>query len=134
MPDTLDGPALDLIRDKNYATFSTLRKDGTIQSVVVWADADDDGRVVLNSAEGRAWPENLRRTGHATVTVINRENPMEFVAVTGEIAVDTHEDGVDVINSLSKKYIDQAEYPWLGDDTRVTFRLQPTKITYSKQG
>ena len=134
MPDTLEGPALDLLKAPNYATFSTLRKDGTIQSVVVWADADDQGRVVLNSAEGRAWPANLRRTGHATVTVLNRENPMEFVAVTGDLAVDTTEDGVDVINQLSNKYIG-SDYPWLQDgETRVTFRLTPKKVTYVKQG
>jgi PPOX class probable F420-dependent enzyme len=134
MPDTLEGPALDLLKAPNYATFSTLRKDGTIQSVVVWADADDDGRVVLNSAEGRAWPANLRRTGHATVTVVNPENPMEFVAVTGELAVDTNEDGEEVIHALSNKYIG-SDYPWLQDgETRVTFRLQPKKVTYIKQG
>ena len=134
MPATLEGPALDLIKDKNLATFSTLRKDGTIQSVVVWADADDDGRVVLNSAEGRAWPANLRRTGHATVTVFNRDNPMEFVAVTGDLDADTNHDGVDVINALARKYVG-SDYPWLRDgEQRVTFRLKPTKVTYIKQG
>jgi PPOX class probable F420-dependent enzyme len=133
MAETLEGGALDLIKDKNVALLSTLRKDGTIQSVVVWADADDDGQVVLNSAEGRAWPANLRRTGHATVTVVNRENPMEFVAVTGEIAADTQEDGEAVINQLSHKYLG-TDYPWLGDDTRVTFRIAPTRVTYVKQG
>jgi PPOX class probable F420-dependent enzyme len=133
MAETLEGDALDLIKDKNVALLSTLRKDGTIQSVVVWADADDDGQVVLNSAEGRAWPANLRRTGHATVTVVNRDNPMEFVAVTGNIAADTHEDGEAVINQLSHKYIG-TDYPWLGDDTRVTFRIAPTRVTYVKQG
>ncbi len=133
MPDTLEGPALDLLKDKNYATFSTLRQDGTIQSLIVWADADDEGRVVLNSAEGRVWPENLRRTGHATVTVVNRENPMEFVAVTGELDVDSNDDGEAVIHALANKYLG-TDYPWLGDDTRVTFRLRPTKITYIKQG
>jgi PPOX class probable F420-dependent enzyme len=133
MPDTLEGPARDLLKAPNYATFSTLRTDGTIQSLVVWADVDDDGRIVLNSAEGRAWPENLRRTGHATVTVINRENPMEYVAVTGELDVDSNHDGEDVIHQLSQKYLG-TDYPWLGDDTRVTFRLKPTKVTYLKQG
>jgi PPOX class probable F420-dependent enzyme len=133
MADALEGAALDLIKDKNYATLSTLRKDGTIQSVVIWAHADDEGRVVLNSAEGRAWPENLRRTGHGTVTVINRENPMEFVAVTGDLAVDTQDDGEAVIHELSNKYIG-SDYPWLGEDTRVTFRLAPTRVTYVKQG
>jgi PPOX class probable F420-dependent enzyme len=134
MPDTLEGPALDLLKAPNVATFSTLRKDGTIQSVVVWTDADDDGHVVVNSAEGRAWPANLRRTGHATVTVVNPENPMEFVAVTGDLAVDSNEDGEEVIHALSNKYIG-SDYPWLQDgETRVTFRLKPTKVTYIKQG
>jgi PPOX class probable F420-dependent enzyme len=134
MPDTLEGPALDLLKAPNVATFSTLRKDGTIQSVVVWTDADDDGHVVLNSAEGRAWPANLRRTGHATVTVVNPENPMEFVAVTGDLAVDSNEDGEEVIHALANKYIG-SDYPWLQDgETRVTFRLKPTKVTYIKQG
>jgi PPOX class probable F420-dependent enzyme len=133
MADTLEGDALDLVKDKNFATLSTLRKDGTIQSVVIWAHADDEGRVVVNSAEGRAWPANLRRTGHATVTVVNRENPMEFVAVTGEVDIDTQEDGEAVIHELANKYLG-TDYPWLGDDTRVTFRLAPTRVTYTKQG
>lgn len=133
MSSTIEGGALDLIKDKNVALLSTLRQDGTIQSVVVWADADDEGRVVLNSAEGRAWPANLRRTGHATVTVVNRDNPMEFVAVTGKIDADTTEDGEQVIHELAHKYLG-TDYPWLGDDTRVTFRLAPTRVTYIKQG
>ncbi|MCW3007664.1 MAG: class F420-dependent oxidoreductase [Solirubrobacterales bacterium] len=133
MSSTLEGAALDLIKDKNFATLSTLRKDGTIQSVVIWADADDAGRVVLNSAEGRAWPANLRRTGHGTVTVVNRENPMEFVSVTGDLDVDTTEDGEAVINQLANKYMG-TDYPWLGNDTRVTFRLAPKRVTYVKQG
>jgi len=134
MADRLEGPALDLVKDKNYATLSTLRKDGTIQSVVVWADVDDDGNIVVNTAEGRAWPANLRRTGHATVTVVQRENPYEWVAVTAELVGDTHEDGEAVIHRLANKYIG-SDYPWLSEgEQRVTFRLKPTRVTYVKQG
>ena len=134
MPATLEGPALDLVQDKNYATLSTLRKDGSIQSVVVWAHVDDDGHVMVNSAEGRAWPANLRRTGHATVTVVHRENPYEWVAVSGELVGDTHEDGEPVIHQLANKYIG-SDYPWLGDgEQRVTFRIRPNRVTYVKQG
>ncbi len=134
MAATLEGPARDLLKDKNFANLATLRRDGTIQSVVVWADVDDDGNVLLNSAEGRAWPANLRRTGHGTVTVVNRDNPMEFVAVTGTLSADSHEDGVDVINALSRKYLGQ-DYPWLQPgEQRVTFRLAPTRVSYAKQG
>jgi PPOX class probable F420-dependent enzyme len=131
---TLEGAALDLIKEKNFATLATLREDGTIQSVVVWADADDAGRVVLNSAEGRAWPKNLRRTGHGTLTVVNRDNPMEFVSVSGEIDVDSNEDGEAVIHELSRKYLG-TDYPWLTEgETRVTFRLAPKRVSYRKQG
>ena len=59
---------------------------------------------------------------------------MEFVAVTGDLAVDSNEDGEEVIHALANKYIG-SDYPWLQDgEQRVTFRLKPTKVTYIKQG
>jgi PPOX class probable F420-dependent enzyme len=131
MPDTLDGRAKQLVQDKNFAHVSVPRADGTIQTVVVWADADDEGRIVLNSAEGRAWPRNLRRAGKATVSVANAENPYEYVSITGTLAADTHEDGDAVIDALAKKYMDADSYPFRKDgEQRVTFRLTPDTVVH----
>ena len=68
MSDTLEGRPQEIIAGRNYAHLAIPRADGTVQTVIVWAHADD-GKVTLNSAEGRKWPENLRRAGRPAKTL-----------------------------------------------------------------
>jgi PPOX class probable F420-dependent enzyme len=129
MPSKLEGRAREIVADKNYAHLSVPRKDGTIQSVVVWADVDDDGRVLVNSAEGRAWPSNLRRAGQATISVANAANPFEFVALTGKVVVDTHEGADAGIDALAKKYLDADSYPGRTEgEQRIQFAIEPDRV------
>ena len=44
-----------------FATLATLDPDGTPRQAVIWYRLDADGRIVINSADGRRWPANLRR-------------------------------------------------------------------------
>jgi PPOX class probable F420-dependent enzyme len=106
------------------------RKDGSIQSVVVWADVDDDGRVLVNSAEGRTWPANLRRAGRATISVADAANPFQFVAVTGKLVLDTHEGADAGIDALAKKYLDADSYPGRTEgEVRIQFALEPERVS-----
>uniref|UniRef100_UPI00356688D5 PPOX class F420-dependent oxidoreductase n=1 Tax=Paraconexibacter sp. TaxID=2949640 RepID=UPI00356688D5 len=106
------------------------REDGTALVVPVWVDTDGES-VLLNSAEGRAWPTLLRRNGQITVTVSNAENPYEFVSITGSIAADTHEGADEHINSLAKKYLGKDEYPFRQPgEQRVKFAIRPDRITH----
>src|SRR5690348_10667914 len=124
MAETLDGRPREIIAGRNYAHLSIPRADGTVQSVIVWADTDD-GNVTLNSAEGRTWPENLRRAGTATVTVMADGDPYEWVSVTGRLVEDTHEGADEHINALAKKFIDADEYPFRQPgEQRVRFVLR----------
>ena len=81
MAATLEGRPQDIIAAPNYAHLAIPRRDGTVQTVMMWADVDD-GNIMVNSAEGRQWPDNLRRAGTATVTVMADSNPYEWVSVT----------------------------------------------------
>jgi hypothetical protein len=86
---------------------------------------------VLNSAEGRDWPRNLRRAGQATVSIANAENPYEYVTVVGTLDTDTTEDGDAVIDALAKKYMDADSYPFRKEgEQRVTFRLAPEQVQH----
>ena len=116
----------ELIEAPNFCHVAVLAEDGTIQTVIVWSDLDDD-QVVLNSAEGRSWPANLRRSGHATLTVVNRDDPEEFVTVVARLVDDTHDGADDVINALSHKY-DGRDYEFTPGQQRVTFRLAPERV------
>jgi PPOX class probable F420-dependent enzyme len=125
----LEGRAREIAADKNFAHLSVPRKDGTIQSVVIWADVDDQGRLTVNSAEGRGWPANLRRAGQATVSIANAENPYEFVSLTGKVVEDTHEGADEHIDALAKKYMGVDSYPYRRDDEqRVKFALEPERV------
>lgn len=132
----LEGRALEIVRDgQNYAVIAVPLDDGSIQTVVAWAHADDGGNLTMNSAEGRTWPANLRKAGRATVTMMADGNPYEWVSIRGKLVDDTHEGADDDINMLAKKYLDEDVYPWKGpDEVRVKFTLEPEKVTYIKQG
>ncbi|MFL5847083.1 MAG: PPOX class F420-dependent oxidoreductase [Solirubrobacteraceae bacterium] len=136
MADTLEGRTKEIFTEgKNYAHVSIPRQDGTVQSVIVWAHADDDGNVTLNSAEGRDWPANLRKAGTATVTLMADGNPYEYVAVTGRLTEDTHDGADEDIDFLAKKYIDADSYPFRQPgEQRILFKLRPERVNYVKQG
>jgi PPOX class probable F420-dependent enzyme len=136
MPTQLEGRPKEILTEgKNYAHVSIPREDGTVQSVIVWAHTDDEGNVTLNSAEGRTWPENLRRAGTATVTAMADGNPYEYVAVTGRLTEDTHEGADEDIDFLAKKYIDADSYPFRQEgEQRVKFTLRPERVSYVNQG
>ena len=128
---SLDGAARAIVADKNYAHLAVPREDGTILSVVIWADVDDAGNIIVNTAEGRAWPRLLRKAGRATLSWANSANPYEFVSVTAKVVDDTH-DGADAgIDALAKKYMGVDTYPNHSDaETRVQFTLQPERVTH----
>ena len=125
---TLQPRDRELLAEPNFCHVAVPAEDGTIQTVVVWCDVEDD-QVVLNSAEGREWPENLRRAGQATMTVMNLRDPQEYVTIVGRLVEDTNEGADDVINALAHKY-DGRDYPFQPDQQRVTFRLAPERVIH----
>jgi PPOX class probable F420-dependent enzyme len=115
----------------NYAHVATLREDGTVHGVVVWLNVED-GKVLLNSAEGRAWPKNVRRDPRVTITVANHDNPYEYVEVRGKVVEDTHDGADEHINALAKKYLDQDEYPFRQPgEQRIRFAVEPERVRYA---
>jgi len=125
---SIDPGARALLEAPNFAHVATLRQDGTILNVPVWVHIEGDD-VILNSAEGRAWPANLRRNGQITVTVSNSENPYEFVSITGSLAGEDKETADDNINALAKKYLDQDEYPFRQPgEERIKFTISPDRV------
>jgi hypothetical protein len=131
MTTTLEGAARAVVADKNYAHLAVPRDDGTILSVVIWADVDTDGNILVNSAEGRTWPRLLRKAGRATLSWANASNPYEFVSVTAELVGDDTATGDAGIDALAKKYMGVDRYPGHGNgETRVQFTLRPERVTH----
>ena len=131
MAATLEGRPQEIIAGKNYAHLAIPRADGTVQTLMVWAHTDG-ANVLINSAEGREWPNNLRRAGTATVTVMADGNPYEWVSVTGRLEQDTHEGADEQIDSLAKKYLGVDSYPYRQEgEQRIKFALRPERVHYN---
>jgi PPOX class probable F420-dependent enzyme len=128
MSATIEGRSAELLQAKNFCNVSTINPDGSVLSVPVWVDVQD-GRPVVNTAEGRAWPRNLERDPRVTLTVQNLENPYEYVAIRGRVAERTH-DGADAhIDVLAKKYLDRDSYPFRQPgEERVIIRVEPEQV------
>jgi PPOX class probable F420-dependent enzyme len=128
MSERIEGRGAELLNGKNFANVSTLRSDGSVLSAPAWVDVQD-GKAVLNSAEGRAWPRNLERDPRITLTVQNLENPYEYVEVRGKVSERTHDGADEHINALAKKYLDLDEYPYRQPgEQRVIITVEPDHV------
>jgi PPOX class probable F420-dependent enzyme len=128
MSTVVEGHAADLLQAKNFAQVATLRADGSVHVAPVWVDVQD-GRPVLNSAEGRAWPRNLERDPRVTVTVQNLENPYEYVTIRGRVSERTHDGADEHIDAMAKKYLGQDSYPFRQPgEQRVIIRVEPEHV------
>jgi PPOX class probable F420-dependent enzyme len=128
MSATIDGRAEELLRGKNFANVATLRHDGSVQVSPVWVDVQD-GKAVVNSAKGRAWPRNLDREPRVTVAVQNSENPYEYVEIRGRVVEQTTDGADEHIDSLAKKYLGKDEYPYRQPgEQRVIIRIEPEHV------
>lgn len=127
---SFDDPAVQhLLTSGNSAVISTLNRDGSIHSAVVWVDVQD-AAVAVNSAVGRVWPENLRRDPRATVLVYDESNPYEYVEIRGTVTATTR--GADeLIDRLAKKYLGLDSYPARQPgEQRITFLLAPHRVIH----
>ncbi len=130
---SLTDPGVAALLDKpNHAVVSTLNEDGSVHSTVVWVDVQD-GRLAVNSAVGRTWPDNLERDPRITVVVYDEDNPYDYVEVRGTVTAST--DGADAhIDGLAKKYIDADSYPFRQPgEQRISFLVEPTRVRHQKQ-
>lgn len=120
--------AVELLQDKNFCVVATLREDGTIHSVPVWVDTDGD-HVIVNTAEGRAWPKNLDRDPRVTCEVQNMSNPYQYVSIRGRVCERTNDGADEHIDKLAKKYLGEDKYPFRQPgEQRVIFKFAPEHV------
>ncbi len=132
MAGRIEGRVRELLEQPNFAHVVTTGPNGP-HAVVVWVDADADS-VVLNSAEGRAWPRNLNQNRETTITVADKDNPYEYVAIVGHLREATHEHADEHIDALAKKYLNKDTYPFRAPgEQRVILRIEPDRVRHVAQ-
>jgi PPOX class probable F420-dependent enzyme len=127
------GDIAALLDKPNHAVISTLNRDGSVHSTMIWINVEGDS-VAFNSAKGRVWPANLERDPRVTLTLLNEDDPYEYAVLKGSaVVVDTGTDADQHMDTLAKKYLDQDVYPWRTEgEQRVKFHLTPARIRHVK--
>jgi PPOX class probable F420-dependent enzyme len=130
MPAAIEGRARELLEGANFCYIGTNGADGWPWVNPIWVHLEGD-LLVVNSSEGRKWPENVRRDPKVTLCVPDKDNPYEYVTVWGRVVEDTHEGALENINFLAKKYMDKDEYPFLQPgEQRILFRIEPERVQH----
>jgi PPOX class probable F420-dependent enzyme len=117
-----------LLEGKNFANIATVMPDGSPQVTPVWVDFDGT-HILVNTADGRQKPRNLRRDPRVAVSVYNQENPYSYVQVRGRV-VDITVNGADAhIDKMAKKYMGQDTYPFrTPTEQRLILKIAPERV------
>jgi PPOX class probable F420-dependent enzyme len=129
VPATLSEGVKKLLLEPNVAHLATVMPDGSPQVTPVWVDLED-GRILVNTAEGRAKPRNVRSDPRVAISITKQDNPYAFAAIRGRVVEMRHEGADELIDKLAKKYIGQDRYPWrLPGEQRLILVIEPERVT-----
>jgi PPOX class probable F420-dependent enzyme len=119
-----------LLNAPYFAVIATLMRDGSPQTSTVWVDTDGDD-VLVNTAEGRVKPANVRRDPRVALTVWDRDDPYRQVIIRGRVIELTHDGAEDHIDELSRSYTGRFPYPWRSEgEQRVILRIRPDAVIH----
>ncbi len=128
MPATLSEGVKKLFLEPNFAHLATLMADGSPQVTPVWVDLED-GRILVNTAEGRAKPRNVRRDPRVAISITKQDNPYASAFIRGRVVEMRHEGADELIDKLAKKYLGQDRYPWRQPgEQRVIMVIEPEHV------
>jgi PPOX class probable F420-dependent enzyme len=93
----------ELLEGRNFAHVATLMKDGSPQVSVVWIDVEGE-RIIINTAEGRAKPRNMRRDPRVAISITDQRNPERAAFIRGRVVEITAEGAEEHVAKLARKY------------------------------
>jgi PPOX class probable F420-dependent enzyme len=114
-----------LLKGRNFASVATVGPDGIPQVTPNWVDWDGE-HVLINTAEGRVKPRNVRRRPVISVLVINHADPYQYVSITGPAEIS--DDGAEEhINELSRRYYGR-DFNYRQGEKRLILRVRPRRV------
>jgi PPOX class probable F420-dependent enzyme len=128
MPELSDD-VKQFLDEPNLAHFVTLMKNGSPQVTPVWVDHDGE-YVLINTAEGRQKPLNLRRDPRVALSVVDKDNGQRYVQIRGRVIdMRTGEEAWQHIDKLSQKYNGRS-YPRRDGEERILVIIRPDHVSY----
>jgi len=93
----------DLVECPPVAALTTLSRDGSPQTSVVWCDFDGLA-IRVNTMRGFAKAKNMRRDPRVTVLCYDPRQPLRYLEVRGRVTSMTEDGAADHLDRLASKY------------------------------
>jgi PPOX class probable F420-dependent enzyme len=100
---TLNDEICRLLDGPNFGVLATLNPDGGPQTSTMWVGRDGD-EVLFSTVAGRRKHKNLQRDPRASVTIIDAEDPYNYVELRGRVISMDEDVGRAFDTGLSWKY------------------------------
>jgi PPOX class probable F420-dependent enzyme len=124
----LTDSAKNILSKQAFGHLATSMPDGSPQVTPVWVDYEGDF-VVINTAEGRAKPRNMRNDPRVALSATDPDNPYEAVIIRGRVSEMTDEGADEHIDAMAKKYLGKDSYPFRqAGEQRVKVFIQPESV------
>jgi PPOX class probable F420-dependent enzyme len=119
---------MDLLEGQALAHLATTRADGSPHVTPVWVDHDGD-TILVDARVDRVKAANMRSRPAVALSIVDPDNPLRHMAVTGHV-VSWSEDGWrEHMDSLSRRYLKVDRYPWSFDgERRAIFRIEADRV------
>ncbi len=128
MPAALSEGVKKLFREPNFAHLATLMPDGSPQVTPVWVEIDGD-RILVNTAEGRTKPRNVRRDPRVAISIHRQDDPYSSAFIRGRVVEITHEGADEMLDKLAKKYLGEDRYPYRQPgEQRLILVIEPDHV------
>lgn len=130
MTVALSEHATEILRSVTFAHLAAVDAAGRPHVTPVWVDVDADGRVFVNTAEGRVKDRLLPVGAPVALSAVDPANPYEYVQIRGRVAERRSEGAEAAIDALAKKYLGADTYPFRQPgEVRVTLFLDVDQTT-----
>ncbi len=117
-----------LFEGKNFGHLATIMPDGSPQVSVVWVDVEGDN-ILVNTAEGRIKPRNVRRDPRVAISIYDQDAPYKSATIQGEVVEVRTEGALENIHKLARKYMGLDEYPNLQPgEQRLLFVIRADQV------
>jgi len=129
LPTKLSDGVKKLFAEPNFAHIATLMPDGSPQVTPVWVELEGE-RIIVNTAEGRVKPRNVRRDPRVAISVTDQANPYSAAFVRGRVVEVTHDGAEEHIDRMAQKYLGRSVYPYRQPgERRVIFKIEPEHVS-----
>lgn len=134
MHDVIAASHLDLIEGPYVAVLTTLNPQGAPENSVVWCSWDGQ-HVLVNTADGRRKPQNVRRDPRVALTVVDPTDPFRWIDVRGVVEGIVPDADYANIDAHARLYAGVEHYyggfapvEARGTEERIIFKIRPQRV------